>query len=500
MWAILGIAPTRDRAAVRRAYAAKLKQTNPEDDPEGFQELRQAYEIVLAHLSRPVLAEAEADASPEPLEIADIVAAEPAPVSEPTVDAEPAPGLVGRHWQVCRELHQWIADQHPPADEMDKALAQLLASPMMENLSVRAETERGLAHTILGFAPHADGLIGRCIAFFGWNASVGQFGSMPEARAVVQRAETLRFALELARKSHAHHRAYELMKRPAPTGPAAAVAIARHRGNVRDFFRYASRQAPGIFHEFPGESVEFWARHGGNSKPLLGRFRLRFRASAFSVLMLILLARIVIMAAGAATSGSGAPAPPSSMDMRTSTLAVINDRALEELKSGEVTKARQDYEFALGQYPDDGEALFGRGIARVAAGDDAGNADKLAGLRSLSGLRQKFADAGLPAAELMVFDTAPTIVRQPRKKPILPAGLSLKAPFSVEVRCLVSIDGDLHDCARHAPVPSDQEALANVAINYVRTAKAAPGRYMGAPVADAPIILNATLGSEKRPS
>jgi hypothetical protein len=48
MWAILGIEPTTDVSAIRRAYAQALRQTNPDEDPAGFAQLRQAYEIALA--------------------------------------------------------------------------------------------------------------------------------------------------------------------------------------------------------------------------------------------------------------------------------------------------------------------------------------------------------------------------------------------------------------------------------------------------------------------
>jgi len=44
LWDILGVEPTDDVAAIKRAYAAKLKLHHPEEDPEGYQRLREAYD------------------------------------------------------------------------------------------------------------------------------------------------------------------------------------------------------------------------------------------------------------------------------------------------------------------------------------------------------------------------------------------------------------------------------------------------------------------------
>ena len=47
-FAVLGIAPTADIAAVKRAYFAALARHPPHADPDGFRRLRAAYESLIA--------------------------------------------------------------------------------------------------------------------------------------------------------------------------------------------------------------------------------------------------------------------------------------------------------------------------------------------------------------------------------------------------------------------------------------------------------------------
>ena len=47
IWTALGLEPTKDVSAIKRAYAEKAKTCHPEEDPEGFLNLRRAYQAAL---------------------------------------------------------------------------------------------------------------------------------------------------------------------------------------------------------------------------------------------------------------------------------------------------------------------------------------------------------------------------------------------------------------------------------------------------------------------
>lgn len=84
-FAILGLeAPPADRKAVKRAYSKQLKLTRPEDNPEGFMQLRDAHDLALNILAR----QAE-DAKWE----AEQTAQTTTPIAELSEPAEPDSGL-----------------------------------------------------------------------------------------------------------------------------------------------------------------------------------------------------------------------------------------------------------------------------------------------------------------------------------------------------------------------------------------------------------------------
>tara|TARA_R110002124_G_scaffold287074_1_gene470154 strand:- start:264 stop:1433 length:1170 start_codon:yes stop_codon:yes gene_type:complete len=82
-WAALGVDPYSDQRTIKRAYARLLKDAHPEDHPEQFMALREAYEAAMAQASR--------RASDVPHRPIPSYAAEPLESINPRATPEPTP-------------------------------------------------------------------------------------------------------------------------------------------------------------------------------------------------------------------------------------------------------------------------------------------------------------------------------------------------------------------------------------------------------------------------
>ncbi|GLR11800.1 hypothetical protein GCM10007907_05900 [Chitinimonas prasina] len=133
-WDVLGLAETTDERAIRRAYAARLKQTRPEDDAAGFVRLREAYEHALGW-SRWQAMQAqggEAVAAPEGEVSATVVPGALAPADELHASTASPAAAVSAMAETRVEMPAqptvrtvWQRDAGAPRDQAREALRQV---------------------------------------------------------------------------------------------------------------------------------------------------------------------------------------------------------------------------------------------------------------------------------------------------------------------------------------------------------------------------------------
>ncbi len=308
IWKTLGIPPTNDERDIRRAYAKKLKTVHPEDDPAGFQALREAHDQAMRmakggsavpqppagdgpepdsdddtprsddFVERSSWDEVEAlpwqsrdraagtgwdggESSPDWTRAEPVESAAPgqAPIDPDIAAALEANRKEARdHEGLIRALNQQIGTEPNNHEAALEALLRVLRSPAMASMSVHARTEHWLADLLMRPGDATAGLIDPVAHYFGWdNARVGV--DLRHAQAALRRREALAELWRIQRPESQHHRAYKALCEPITRRSVLEARLTPGLGReVWTLLDRADYDLPQLSERFVPATVQWW--------------------------------------------------------------------------------------------------------------------------------------------------------------------------------------------------------------------------------------------------
>ncbi|HEY0627011.1 MAG TPA: hypothetical protein VGD10_09790 [Allosphingosinicella sp.] len=287
-WKLLGIEPTDDSRAIKKAYAARLKAIDPDQDPQAFISLRKARDTALywatiedadipaydgmeaEHVGQPDF-EPEAEQETRPTELA-AASRRPNPWQMPTLADQ-----MGKIEAILFDPAQTPIDHV----RLKTQIEALLRHPDMATISRAEEIETWLAHLIIDAIPRSDALIAPATRRFDWMAKAQGWECPWYVEEVVARYHDCRYRDGEARDEHALAMRSLASEPPARSNALKDWAVAR-------FLRHVRANHPTIERDFDRATIDWWDRHLAERRERFPWFKtLLLAATLFAVERLV---------------------------------------------------------------------------------------------------------------------------------------------------------------------------------------------------------------------